>query len=98
VRVGRDVRLLHGVLRLDVVAQDGARDAEQALVVAAHDQLEQRRLAVADATHDGLVGKLVHPHHSIDARRDKRLPRGNLGARSASLTAHQIDVDPRSWA
>ena len=43
--------------RLVVVARDGTRGAEEALVVAAHDDLEECGLATADARHDLLVGE-----------------------------------------
>ena len=43
--VGADVGLLDDVLGLGGVAQDAARQAEQAPVVAAHDQLEGDRIA-----------------------------------------------------
>jgi hypothetical protein len=50
--------LLESVLRLPFVEQDGARDAEEALVVAAHQQLEERSLAGEDAAGHLLVGDL----------------------------------------
>src|SRR6266481_8164171 len=61
VREGTHVGLLHDVLGLAVVAQDGARRAVEALVVTAHDDLEERRLAAAHARHDLLIGEPADP-------------------------------------
>jgi hypothetical protein len=57
VRVGADVGVLDHVGGLVVVACDGARGAEEALVVAAHDDLEECGVATADAGHDLVVGE-----------------------------------------
>ena len=64
--VGLDVRLLDGVLGVGVVAQDGARGAEQPLVVAPHQDLEQRLVAAADPRDYVFVGQgAVVSHLSI---------------------------------
>jgi hypothetical protein len=49
VRIGANVGVLQDVLGLALVAQERAQDAKKALVVAAHDQLEEGRLAAQDA-------------------------------------------------
>jgi len=55
VDVGIDVGLLHHVLGLAIVARDRARRAIEPLVVAAHEQLEHRGVAVEDRLDDILV-------------------------------------------
>jgi hypothetical protein len=55
-REGPHVGLLHHVLRLGGIVQDGAGGAKQALVVPAHDALEQRRLAGEDTLDERGVG------------------------------------------
>jgi hypothetical protein len=59
VPIGVDVGPLHYVFHVAIVAQDGANGAIQPLVVAADQNLVQRRLAVADAIDDGFVGQFV---------------------------------------
>jgi len=50
-----DVAVLHGVLGLGVVAQDAARDAEQAAIVLAHHPLEGEGIACEDAVDQCVV-------------------------------------------
>src|SRR5262249_40597890 len=50
-------RVLRHVLGLAVVADDRPRDPVEALVVAAHEELEERGLAGADAGDDVLVSE-----------------------------------------
>jgi hypothetical protein len=54
---GADVRVLHDVLGFGVVGEDGAGDAIEPLVVAAHEHLEQAGLAIPHAGHHLLVGQ-----------------------------------------
>ena len=68
VREGTDVGLLQDVLGFGVVTQDGTRRAVEALVVTAHDDLEERRLAAAHARHDLLVGEPADPRWYDDLR------------------------------
>ena len=56
-RVGVDVGLLHHVLGLALVAEDGARRPVETLVVPPHQHLEQRGLPVEHADHHLLVGQ-----------------------------------------
>src|SRR5271169_930754 len=49
---GREVRLLHHVLYLGLVAENRGHTAVDALVVTAHQNLEKRRLADANAFDD----------------------------------------------
>ena len=53
---GTRVGLLHHVLGLGVVPQNGPRRSKQSLVVAAHDALEERGLAGQDAVNERIVG------------------------------------------
>jgi hypothetical protein len=55
VRVGIHVRLLHHVLGLLLVADDGAGGTVEALVVAPHQDLEKSRLAVQHLRDDLFV-------------------------------------------
>ena len=57
VLVGADVGGLHDLFGEGVVAGDGAGGAIEALVVAAHDDFKERRLAVEDAAHDLFVAQ-----------------------------------------
>jgi hypothetical protein len=50
--IGAHVALLHDVLGLRSVAQDAARDAEEALVVTPHQELEESRFAGQNAADD----------------------------------------------
>src|SRR5688500_9731934 len=52
------MRFLRHVARLVVVAHDSADDSVHALVVAAHDDLEEIRLAVTHTVDDGIVFEL----------------------------------------
>jgi hypothetical protein len=54
--VSVQVRLLHDVLGLARRADDAAHDPEQPLVVATHQDLEERRVAGDDATDDLFIG------------------------------------------
>jgi len=56
---GVHVRLLHGVLGFRLVAEDRPHRAIHALVVAAHDQLEEPTLACNDAGDDFPVGERI---------------------------------------
>jgi hypothetical protein len=58
VRVGVDIRLLHHVLDVTIVAEDGANGAVQPLVVAAHQDFVEGDVTAADALDDVLIGKL----------------------------------------
>ena len=68
VGVGVHVRLLHHVFRFRLVAHDRARRAVDPLVVAAHQDLEQRRLSADDARDDLLVGQRLPAleHAAVD--------------------------------
>jgi hypothetical protein len=55
VRIRIHVRFLHHVLGLALVADDGARGAIDAFVMAPHQDLEDRRVAIEDPRHDLLV-------------------------------------------
>ena len=55
VRIGADVCILHHILRLSIVAQNSARNSVYALVVAPHDDLEQRRLTLQNSPYNFLV-------------------------------------------
>jgi hypothetical protein len=57
VLVSANVGVLHYVFRLGIVVQDGARDAVEALVVPAHDDLVERSLSPTNAARNLLVGK-----------------------------------------
>ena len=57
VLVGADVGVLHDVFGFAVVVEDGASDAVEALVVAAHEDLVERGLSCADAVDDLFVGE-----------------------------------------
>lgn len=64
--VGRQIGLLHRVLGVVVVAQDGARGAEQPLVVAPHQDLEERLVAAANPRDHVFIGQgAVVSHLSI---------------------------------
>ena len=54
-RVGVDVGLLHHVLGLVIVAENGARRSIELLVVTAHQHLEEHRLTREDSRHDFFV-------------------------------------------
>jgi len=56
VLVGPDVSILHHIFRFGIIVQDRARDTIQALVVPAHDDLVQSRIAGFDPLDDLLVG------------------------------------------
>ena len=58
VLVGADVGVLHDVLGLGVVAEDGAGHAVQTLVVAAHEDLIERGVSGFDAVDDLVVGEV----------------------------------------
>jgi len=90
VRERPDVGLLNHVLRLGVVPEDRADGAIDALVVAAHEDLEQRGIAGAHPLHHLLVGELalagtatlcstIHARpHRYGVAHAKKVP-GNLG-------------------
>jgi hypothetical protein len=56
VQVRVQVGLLHHVLGVRFVAQDGAGDAEETLVVPAHQNLEEPFVSGLDAAHELFVG------------------------------------------
>jgi hypothetical protein len=60
-RVGIDIRLLHHVFRLAIVAQDGPGGPVQPLVVPPHQHLEQGRLAVQHLRDDLLIREAAPP-------------------------------------
>src|ERR1043165_4066497 len=53
--VSPHVGVLHHVFRFRIITQNGPGDAIETLVVAAHDQLEQRRLALQYAADHFLI-------------------------------------------
>jgi hypothetical protein len=55
VREGVDIRLLHDILGFLLVPEDGPRRAVDALIVAAHQQLERTGVAVEHVLNDLLV-------------------------------------------
>ena len=57
-RVGVDIGLLHHVLDVTIVTQNGANGPVEPLVVAAHEDFVEGDVAAADALDDGLVGQL----------------------------------------
>ena len=90
VQVALDVGVLHDVLGLGIVPQDGASDPVEALVVAAHQHLEERRLAGLDARDHGIVRKLtplralvhrryLHRRHPLTATCSNRVAPGIKG-------------------
>jgi hypothetical protein len=70
---GPHVGLLHDVLRLVVVVRDRAGDPVEALVVAAHQHLEQPDLAAPHPRHDLFVGQ------RREARARSRFSHGAFG-------------------
>jgi hypothetical protein len=59
--IGSHVRVLHHVLRLAIVAKNGASDPVETLVVAPHNDFIQSRLAAADAIDNLFVGPAFGP-------------------------------------
>src|SRR5579864_643024 len=55
VPIGTHVGILHHVFGLSVVPKNPSRDSVQALVIAPHDDLEQRGFAVQDPAHHFLI-------------------------------------------
>src|SRR5690606_37831928 len=56
VSVCMQVRVLQGIFRLGVVAQDGAADAEESLVVSPHESLERACVALRKRVEQDFVG------------------------------------------
>jgi hypothetical protein len=69
VREGVDVGLLHHVFDLVFVFHDGPRGAVEPLIVAAHEDFEQRAIAGANALHDVRVGQCRDWHLGGSGRR-----------------------------
>ena len=63
-RVGIDIRLLHHVLDVTIVAENGANGPVQPLVVAAHQDFVEGDVAAADALDDGFIGPARRPASS----------------------------------
>src|SRR5262245_19649162 len=71
VRIRVDVRLLHHILGFVIVTNDRAGGAVHALVVPAHQDFEERRLAFKDARDDLLIGERTEPGHHRQLRRHR---------------------------
>src|SRR5262249_12527021 len=66
VQVRADVRLLHDVLDLGLVAEEGTHRTVDALVVTAHEDLEAVAITRANELDDPVVGQIsrnIHPPH-----------------------------------